>query len=169
MLNDIFNRAEPILDYLKKDPELMGKVVELYDNHQKKEKPLEVYLEQLNAIKHARILMISESWCSDCVIHYALFRWLAEECPNIEVRVIGRDGLEQTIMDLIGIDKAKIPCVAVLAEDGSAKGVFVERPKSVRDLETSDDQMKRISLMRGYREGLYLWQTMEEVLDYLER
>ena len=169
MLNDIFNRAEPILDYLKRDPELMGKVVELYDNHQRKEKPLEVYSEQLNAIKGGRILMISESWCSDCVIHYALFRWLAEECPNIDVRVIGRDGLEQTIMGLIGIEKAKIPCVAVLAPDGTAKGVFVERPKSIRDLDNSDDQMKRISLMRGYREGLFLWESMEEILDYLER
>jgi hypothetical protein len=169
MLNDIFDRAEPILNYLKKDADLMGKVVELYDNHQKKEKPLEVYLEQLMAIKHARILVISESWCSDCVIHYALFRWLAEECPQIDVRVIGRDGLECIIMELISIDKAKIPCAVVLNDDGSAKGIFVERPKDIRALENSDDQMKRISLMRGYREGLFLWQSLEEILDYLER
>lgn len=169
MLGDIFDQAQPILSYLKKDQELLEKVVELYDNHQRKEKPLETYLEQLSAIKHGRILVISESWCSDCVIHYALLRWLAEECPQIDIRVIGRDGYERLIMDQIGIEKAKIPFIAVLDDKGEAKGILVERPKDIRELETSDDQMKRISLMRAYREGLYLWQSMEEILDYLER
>ena len=169
MLGEIFDKAQPILSYLKNEPELLEKMIELLDNHQEKEKPLESYLEQLSAIKQGRILVISESWCSDCVIQYALLRWLAEECHQLDIRVIGRDGYERTIMDHIGMEKAKIPFIAVLDEKGNAKGVFIERPKDIRELETSDDQMKRIGLMRAYREGLYLWQTLEELIDYLER
>ncbi len=168
MLNDIFNRAEPILTHLKHENEILEKIAQIYDNHQKKEKPLEVYLERLSAIHSGRILMISESWCSDCVIQYALMRWLAEECPQLDVRVIARTGLEDIVKELVGRDQAKIPCITVLDESGKAKGVFVERPKSIRALETSDDQMKRIGLMRGYREGLFLWETLEELIDYLE-
>ncbi len=168
MLNDIFNRAEPILNHLKHEDDILENIAQIYDNHQKKEKPLEVYLERLSGVHSGRILMISESWCSDCVIQYAVMRWLAEECPQIDVRVIARTGLEEVVKQQVGRDQAKIPCIIVLDDKGNSKGTFVERPKSIRELETSDDQMKRISLMRGYREGLFLWETLEELIDYLE-
>lgn len=168
MLKDIFNRAEPILTHLKHEEDILEKIAQIYDNHQKKEKPLEVYLERLSAIHSGRILMISESWCSDCVIQYALMRWLAEESPQLDIRVIARTGLEDVVKKLIGREQAKIPCIVVLDEKDEAKGVFVERPKSIRDLESTDDQMKRITLMRSYRDGLFLWETLEELIDYLE-
>lgn len=168
MLAELFDQAEGIKAYLENRIDLADNAKLLLRQHEERERPLADYAVRLERITGGRILLISDSWCSDAAINMGLFLWLSQQTYDLEIRVLGSAGLDQSIMKLLGTDKVKTPLAIVLTEDSQAKGIFIERPKDIRALENSDDQLKRIKLMRAYREGLFLWQTLEELLSYLE-
>lgn len=169
MLAELFNKAESIQFYLENKSDLAESAALVLRHHEEKERPLSDYASRLQQIESGKILLISDSWCSDAAINMGLFLWLSKQSFDIEIRVIGSAGLDQSIMKLLGTDKVKTPLAIVLSSDLSKdKGIFIERPKDIRALENSDDQLKRMKLMRAYREGLFLWQTLEELLTYLE-
>lgn len=169
MLAELFEKAEDIKSYLESRLDLTEGAQLILRQHEERERPLSDYGPRLEQIVGGRILLISDAWCSDAAINLGLYLWLSQQSYDLEIRVLGSAGLDQTIMKLLGSDKVKTPLGIVLSEDLTlVKGIFIERPKSIRALENSDDQLKRIKLMRAYREGLFLWETLEEVLCYLE-
>lgn len=169
MLAELFEKAERLKPYLESRLDLRDGAHLLLKQHEERERPLSDYAPRLEQIVAGRILLISDTWCSDGAINMGLFLWLSQQNYDLDIRVIGSAGLDQMIMKLLEAEKVKTPLAIVLSEDLSqVKGIFVERPKDIRALENSEDQLKRIKLMRAYRDGLFLWQTLEELLSYLE-
>ncbi len=114
-----------------------------------------------------RILYFGEMWCPDCLINAVALAGMIKEIKAIEVRVQPRDGNEEIIIGLGDGVKAKIPTIVLLDDNGEAAGVFVERPKRIRDLEQSEDRLKRIVMMKEYRAGLYIEDTVRELMAML--
>lgn len=114
-----------------------------------------------------RILFFGEMWCPDCVINAAALAGIIKQVKILEVRVQPRDGNEEVIMGLGDGSKARIPTIVPLDDQGKPKGIFVERPKVIRDLEQSEDQLKRIVMMRDYRAGRYVLDTAKEIMEML--
>jgi hypothetical protein len=46
-------------------------------------------------------------------------------------------------------------------------GVFIERPNIIRELDQSEDQLRRIVMMRDYRSGKYIQHTAREITDMM--
>jgi len=112
-----------------------------------------------------RILFFGEMWCPDCVINAAALAGIMKQVKVLEVRVQPRDGNEEVIMRLGDGKKARIPTIVPLDDQGNPIGVFVERPKVIRELERSEDQLKRIVMMRDYRAGRYVLDTAREIME----
>lgn len=112
-----------------------------------------------------RILFFGELWCPDCVINAVALAGIMKKVKALEVRVQPRDGNEEVIMALGDGTKARIPTIVPLDDQGNTLGVFVERPKMIRALEQSEDQLKRIVMMKEYRAGYYVQDTAREIME----
>ncbi|SCZ81985.1 thioredoxin family protein [Acidaminobacter hydrogenoformans] len=115
-----------------------------------------------------RILYFGEMWCPDCLLNAVALAGMMKKIKVLEVRVQPRDGNEAVIKGLGDGVKAKIPTIVPLDDHGEALGVFVERPMRIRALEQSDDQLKRIVMMKEYRAGLYIEDTAREIMAMLK-
>ena len=116
-----------------------------------------------------RILFFGELWCPDCVINGAALAGILREThgQNLDVRVQPRDGNEQVIMALGDGVKARIPTIVALDGEGEPLGVFVERPSAIRALESTEDQLKRIAMMKAYRAGGFVTEAAREIMEMM--
>ncbi len=121
----------------------------------------------LNKIKKAQVLVFGEVWCPDCVINIAALEILAQTNSNIEYKILPREGNEEILGTLTPDGSARIPTFISVDDDYQAKGFFLEKPKAVKAVESGDDQVKRIVVKRDYRNGKYLLDTLEELIEIL--
>jgi hypothetical protein len=114
-----------------------------------------------------RILFFGELWCPDCVINAVALAGMMKQVRTLEVRVQPRDGNETVIQNLGDGIKAKIPTIVPLDDQSMPMGVFIERPNIIRELDQSEDQLRRIVMMRDYRSGKYIQHTAREITDMM--
>lgn len=121
----------------------------------------------LNEIKKAQVLVFGEVWCPDCVINIAALEAIARTNSNIEYKILPREGYEKDLETLTPDGSARIPTFISMDQENGAKGYFLEKPKAVKAVESGDDQVKRIVVKRDYRNGKYLLDTLEEIIEIL--
>ncbi len=121
----------------------------------------------LNSITAAKVLVFAEVWCPDCVINVAALETLAKNNPAISYRILPRDGFEDALKSLTPDGSTRIPTFISMDADDSPKGYFLEKPKAVKKVEEGDDQVKRIVVKRDYRNGKYLLDALEELIEIL--
>jgi hypothetical protein len=80
-----------------------------------------------------RLLAIAEDWCSDSVSTIPFLALLAEQAPNLEMRVIRSDA-GSAIMESHRTpdDRAATPTVLILTSDYQEAGCLVERPPNLQ-------------------------------------
>jgi len=77
-----------------------------------------------------RVLMVSGTWCGDCVRQGPIIAEIADACPAMETRFIDRDA-DMSPVDLLEINAGqRVPVTVFMAEDGAAVSTFGDRTLS---------------------------------------
>ncbi|WP_430884775.1 thioredoxin family protein [Fusibacter sp. JL216-2] len=127
----------------------------------------DVLTSRIKEIESARLVVFGEVWCPDCMINMAVLESIHRVNTNIEYAILPRDGYEDKLKSLTPDSSAKIPTFIVVDSNWNAKGMFLEKPQVVKDVEAGDDQVKRIVVKRDYRKGKYILDTIEELVELL--
>ncbi|MGB3365922.1 MAG: thioredoxin family protein [Acidaminobacteraceae bacterium] len=118
----------------------------------------------LKVEKKIKILVFGEVLCPDCVINVSALEKLHLVNNKVEFMIVGRDGNEDTIKIYGDKDKSYIPTFVIMDEEYNVLGNFIERPISIKKLSDEKDQVKRILMMKNYRKGEYIDETIWEIL-----
>lgn len=81
-----------------------------------------------------RLLALSEDWCGDCVNTLPYLARLAEAVPNLELRVLSRDGNPDLMDAHLSNGSRAIPVVMILDEDFREVAWWGSRPAPLQDL-----------------------------------
>lgn len=126
-------------------------------------------VKEIEAVKEkVNILAFAEVWCPDCIVSVPALKKLNDINSLIEFSVVGREGNEEYLEEYKEDNKAKIPTFLIMDEEFKVKGAFIERPKSIKEIEKSGDQVKIIVEKRNYRAGKYINATIKEILDIIK-
>jgi len=123
--------------------------------------------EKIMAIESASIVVFGEVWCPDCMINVAALEVMHHLNSHIEYTILPRTGFEEELKTYTPDGSAKIPTFVAVDSSWNVKGIFLEKPNVVREVEAGDDQVKRIVIKRDYRNGKYLLDAMEEIIGLL--
>ena len=122
---------------------------------------------KIKAVPSAHILVFGEVWCPDCMINMAALEVMHRLNAKIEYTVVPRESNEEALKAITPDKTAKIPTFVALSESWEAQGLFLEKPKVIKEVEAGKDQAKRIVVKRDYRQGKYLLEAMEELITLL--
>jgi hypothetical protein len=119
------------------------------------------------------LLVLSEDWCGDAVNTVPVVARLAARCPNLDLRVLGRDA-NPDLMDahLTGASRS-IPVIIVLDEAYEERGWWGPRPTVLQRWVSGRGQL--LEKTSRYREARTWYArdrgrtTLEEVVSMLER
>lgn len=117
--------------------------------------------------KKINILTLAEIWCPDCMINVPVLQKMKKYNDNIEFSIIKREGNEKYFKKYSVDGKIKIPTFIVFDDDFNEIGYFIERPKIIKDIYKSDNQVDIIIATKKYRNGQYGNETARDILDML--
>ena len=109
------------------------------------------------------ILAIGENWCIDSIINIPVVHWLEKNNENIKLKVIDTDSYSKFMPN----EKVITPTFIIMNQEYQEIGKWVQYPKRIIDVVESKDQVRIIVEKRRYRQGEYIVDTLEEVLDIL--
>ena len=115
-------------------------------------------------IQEGKLLVFSESWCSDCRINVtALKSILKQNKPDMSVCVLSREGNEELLYKLSGDER--IPTIIFEDFKGNRR-IFIERPKAVTDLLMNNQREIKANMQR-YKQGELLQDSIDELSKLL--
>lgn len=123
--------------------------------------------EKILSIQSAKFVVFGEVWCPDCMINIAVLEAIHRLNSSVSYTVVPREGYEASLKSLTPDGTAKIPTFISVDDEWNAKGLFLEKPRIVREVEAGEDQVKRIVVKRDYRNGKYILDAMEEIIELL--
>lgn len=123
--------------------------------------------EKILEVDSANLIVFGEVWCPDCMINMAVLEAIHRVNGAIKYSIVPREGHEEDIKSLTPDGSAKIPTFVSVNSVWKPKGLFLEKPKVVKEVEASGDQVKRIVVKRDYRNGKYILDAMEELVEIL--
>ena len=102
------------------------------------------------------LLVAAEMWCPDCLRNVPALQALCRKAPNIQLRMITRDQATPLFQQRFGVDKVKIPFVAILDGNLNPIGNFIERPLVVQN---GDEET-----LLAYKQGEHLADTVNDIV-----
>ena len=87
--------------------------------------------EKFFSSKKAKVLVISEPWCSDCKREIPLIIYIADKA-GWEMRIFGRDANPDLMDQYTTNGKRKIPVIVLFDENFKEIGRFIEKPPKSR-------------------------------------
>lgn len=139
-----------------------------------KEKALRIYndieidddlLNKIKSIdKKVNVLVFAEIWCPDCVINVPALKKICDINPNIEMKIVPREGNEKYLENYKVNGKAKIPTFLFMDNDFNVLGTFIETPEIVRKIVLKGNQVDIIVAKRKYRKGEFTKETIKDML-----
>lgn len=107
------------------------------------------------------LLVVGEMWCPDCQINVTVLDDLCHRQPRIDLAVITKGRAEDDLKTRLGLERIAIPLVVVLDKAFEPAGLFIERPRLVRE---GDE-----AVLRAYKAGEHLDATLADVLELIEQ
>lgn len=160
----LFNQGISYEEFLdQKDEDTKQKLINFYNNINLND-DLEQNIKTIN--KDINILAFAEIWCPDCMINVPALQKIHNSNQNISFKIIKREGNEKFLNDFMENGKVKIPTFIVLEND-KVLGAFIERPKFVKNIENSTNQVDIIVTKKKYRNGEYINETIKDILDII--
>lgn len=164
---ELMNLGCTFEEFINMDKDINGeKALEMYANINLPE----AVEARIKAINHrVNILVFAEIWCPDCLINVPALQKLKDTNSNIHIRILPRDGNEEVLAPYKVGGKIKIPTFIVLDKDYKEIGSFIETPIIVRDVVNRGNQVEIIVAQRKYRKGEFINNTIEELLNIIEK
>lgn len=120
---------------------------------------LKADIERLNG--SYTLLVAAEMWCPDCLRNVPAFQALCRLAPDMKMRIITRDQATALFQQQFGVEKVKIPFVAILDAGLKPIGTFIERPQSV--LNGDEDTLS------SYKQGERLADSVEDIVAVIQQ
>ncbi|MEY3144116.1 MAG: hypothetical protein RLY21_2609 [Planctomycetota bacterium] len=124
LFETVFARAKPYAAYLASDPARAGGWQAVYDR---------VTLSGLQRsllasfTRHMPVLVVSGTWCGDCVQQGPLIARIAEACPMIDLRWVDRDEESEFSTRVRICGGGRVPTAVFAAEDGEVCSILGDR------------------------------------------
>lgn len=84
-----------------------------------------------------KLLVVAEPWCGDGANSIPYLAWVAEQAPNVEMRIVRKaDAPELLAAHRVG-GRVAVPLVVVLDSTYAERGAWIEQPEALRALVTS--------------------------------
>lgn len=156
-VEELLKQGKPLGEYLEEAEEgIKRKVQRLY------ERAREVDLDPFEP-RYRKGVLFSEFWCPDCLVLAAALRYVQEETPQMEIKVLKKEGFSDILSKNSADGKARIPLLIVLDEEGKKVDHLSEVPFSLRGV-TREEKGHR-----DYRVGKYMAPLLEELKGMLTR
>ena len=120
----VFARAKPYAAYLASDPARAGGWQVVYDRVALSDAQRALLA---SFTRQMRVLVVSGTWCGDCVQQGPLLARIAEGCPMIDLRWVDRDEESEFSTRVRICGGGRVPTVAFAAEDGEMCSVLGDR------------------------------------------
>jgi len=164
---DLFLRGCTFEEFVNKDKDInREKTLEIYSQ-------IELDQELLNTIETIeapiKVLAFAEIWCPDCMINVPALQKIQDVNPLIEVKLLPREGNEESLTKHNIGGKAKIPTFIIMDENFKELGAFIETPKIIKDILAKGNQVEVIVAKRKYRKGEYIINTIKEIIDLIKK
>lgn len=165
LLRDLFDKGITFREFLEHAEEVYrSKMESIIDN-------LVMDQEFKNRIKnidkHIYIIAFAEAWCPDCQINLPGVSFISDLNPNIELKVVPREGNEK-LMEKYKINgKPKIPTFVIMDENFNELGVFIELPTIIKEIIYRGNEAETIVSKRKYKKGEYVKDTIYEMLKII--
>jgi len=115
------------------------------------------------------ILVLSESWCPDCVQNVPIVAKIASLNPRLRVSIFPRDENLDVMDEFLTDGRRTIPTVVFFDGDFKEIGRWIERPAAVkRGLAAGTDEAKA-AVKRDYLQGKYQDDVVREIREILAR
>ena len=150
-MKELFSKARPLEEYIAGAEEGIQRKIE--NLHKRAAK---VQLSE-DKSRYDKVLLISETWCPDCLVLLAALKHLDQIIGPLEIKTLGRD----EHMDLLArysVDgNSRIPLMLILDNEGSEVTYVSEVPDALRHVKKEEKKH------RDYRAG----KMMEALLNEL--
>lgn len=167
MLRDIYNKGVAFDEFILSDGSSQKQAMQDFVAGTKLDENISDLIISID--KKIKIIVFGEVWCPDCVINISALEIINKVNSDIEFKVLPREGHEAFIKEQINSEKAYIPTFIIMDEEYNKLGVFIERPEVIKELEDSGDQVKRIVMMKAYRKGDHIIDTIQDVVKIATR
>lgn len=122
-----------------------------------------------------RLLVLTEEWCSDCLMNLPILAKMADASPNIEVRFYDRKDWPELRAHFNGRDIYSLPTVQVLDEAFRPLAVWVERPQAAhqrlaewKEAHPEVEHTRRRADLTSEQKRVMLKKFSERLLDEME-
>lgn len=116
-----------------------------------------------------KILILGEAWCPDCMINIPVVYYMNKLNKNLSYSILSREGHEEDFRDYLQEGKLKIPTFIVMDDNFKNLGHVIERPRVLKAVYQEGDQIEIIKASKVYRDGGYLTNLLEELLEIMEK
>jgi thiol-disulfide isomerase/thioredoxin len=120
----VFARAKPYAAYLASDPARAGGWQAVYDRVALSEMQRSLLA---SFTRHMPVLVVSGTWCGDCVQQGPLIARIAEACPMIDLRWVDRDQESEFSSRVRICGGGRVPTVVFAADDGEVCSILGDR------------------------------------------
>ena len=121
---------------------------------------------------HWRLLVLADDWCGDAVNTVPVIAGLAEEAPNLELRILGREEIPEIMDAHLTRGSRSIPIAILLGEDGRERGWWGPRPRELQEwfenVGRGLDQAERYPRLRRWYAGDRGVTTCREIADLVQ-
>jgi hypothetical protein len=120
----VFLRGDPYAGYLATDPGRSGSWHAVYERVALNPGQREMLA---GFTRDMRVLVVSGTWCGDCVQQGPLLARIAEACPKIDMRWVDRDREAEFSSRVRICGGGRVPTVVFAAEDGEVCSILGDR------------------------------------------
>ena len=154
------------MDFIRRDKDMyQEKTLELY-NRIEIDEELQEKIQTIDEPIH--VLVFAEIWCPDCMINVSILQRLADINPHIQISIVSKEGNEEYIEKINPGGKPRVPTFVFLNKDFELFGVFIERPKALKEIEKRGKQAEILVAKRKYKKGEFSKETIQEILDIVK-
>lgn len=156
-MNELLRQGKPLGEYLEEAEDGIKRKI-----HRLNKRAREVSLDPFEP-RYKKGVLFSEFWCPDCLVLAAALRYFQGVIPQLEIKVLKKEGFSDFLSKNSADGKARIPLLIILDEEGNKVDHLSEVPSSLREV-TSEEMGHR-----DYRAGKYMAPLLEELRGMLTR
>lgn len=166
LLKDLFKTGRTFREFIEYAEEVYRLKMENIASNLVIDEEFKNKLKRIN--KKIYILAFAEAWCPDCQINLPGVAFISDLNPNIELRIVEREGNEKFMEKYKINGKPKIPTFVIMNERFNELGVFIELPTIIKEIISRGNEAETIVSKRKYKKGEYVKDTIYEMMKIID-
>ncbi|MCS5422853.1 MULTISPECIES: thioredoxin family protein [Psychrilyobacter] len=157
---ELFQVGQKFEDYVEVASQ--GERERIPKNYSRIELPMDLIDEIKEIQDRVYILASGEMWCPDCQLNITVAKKITEINDNIKLSIISLGRGRKYLMPLLNLEEFKIPTMVILDKNFNQLGLFLEQPKTAKELE------KNAENELFYLKGNFLNDTARELVQLIK-